>query len=72
MPRRFVLNRIEDETGTSGTGYVADGIQFYNGKCVLCWRAADSSIAVYDDIETLKNIHGHNGKTEVKWIDPDV
>lgn len=72
MSRRFVLNRTDDETGISGIGYVADGTQFRNLKCVLCWRTAASSIAVYDDIETLIKIHGHDGKTVVVWIDPEV
>ncbi len=67
--RRFVLNRIEDETGISGTGHIADGVQFDNLKCVLCWRTAISSVAVYDSIEILEDIHGHNGKTVVEWID---
>ncbi len=69
MSRRFVLNRIEDETGVSGIGYVADGIQFRNLKCVLCWRTEPSSIAVYDDIGTLMKIHGHDEKTVLEWVD---
>lgn len=72
MSRRFVLNRIEDQGGISGIGYVADGVQFRNGKCVLCWRTAFSSIAMYDDMETLQKIHGHDGKTVVEWIDPEI
>lgn len=67
--KRFVLHRIEDETGVSGTGHVADGVQFQNLKCVLCWKTTFSSIAVYDNIETLMKIHGHDGKTVLKWID---
>lgn len=70
--RRFTLNRLEDETGISGTGYVADGVQFRNMKCVMCWRSAFSSVAVYDDMETLQRIHGHDGKTVVEWIDPEI
>jgi hypothetical protein len=70
--RRFALNRDEDKTGISGTGYVADGVQFRNMKCVMCWRSANSSIAVYDSIEVLTRIHGHDGKTTVEWIDPEV
>lgn len=72
MSRRFVLIRLEDETGISGTGCVADGTQFRNLKCVLCWRTAYSSVAVYDDVETLMKIHGHNGKTVLEWVDPEV
>jgi hypothetical protein len=72
MSRRFVLIRSEDETGVSGTGHVADGVQFGNGKCVLCWCRTPSSVDVYDDIDTLEKIHGHDGETVVKWVDPGV
>lgn len=65
--KKFILDRIEDETGISGTGYVAEGVQFSNGKCVLCWLTDNSSIGVYDNMEVLKKIHGHDGKTVVKW-----
>lgn len=66
-PRLFALVRDEDETGVSGTGHVADGVQFANGKCVVCWRTATSSIAVYDSIAAVEVIHGHGGKTRIVW-----
>jgi hypothetical protein len=65
--RNFWLQRIEDESGISGTGKVAEGVQFSNGKCVLAWLTQFQSVAVYDSIEELENIHGHNGKTVVVW-----
>jgi hypothetical protein len=63
----FHLLRIIDESGISGTGIVAEGICFTNGKCVLNWLTKYTSIAVYDSIDDLENIHGHNGKTIIKW-----
>lgn len=69
--RRFRLYRTEDQTGISGTGYVAEGVQFTNGKCVLSWLTSHTSLAVYDNLETLETIHGHGGRTRVDWIDPD-
>jgi len=67
--RRFRLIRKEDETGISGTGHIADGVCFQNGKCVLSWRTDKTSVAVYDDIKTLISIHGHGGKTVLEWVD---
>jgi hypothetical protein len=67
--RRFVLNRLEDETKISGTGIVAEGIQFSNGRCSMCWVTQWCSIAIYDSIEELQAIHGHNGKTLIQWLD---
>lgn len=68
--RHFVLQRDEDETGISGTGVVADGVVFNsNGKVALSWNTEHTSVAVYDDIETVEAIHGHDGKTRVIFDD---
>lgn len=63
--RTFWLKRIEDSTGVSGIGVVAEGVQFSNGKCAISWLTNLSSIAIYDNIETLEKIHGHGGSTLV-------
>lgn len=69
---RFHLHRREDESGVSGTGVVAEGVQFSDGRCVLHWLTNTSSIAIYDNIEDLMAIHGHNGKTIVQWEELDL
>lgn len=63
----FVLERDIDETGISGTGRVAEGIQFSDGRCAMRWMTADliRSTAVYDSIEDVAFIHGHGGKTRI-------
>jgi murein DD-endopeptidase MepM/ murein hydrolase activator NlpD len=66
--RLFTLERLEDESGVSGVGTVAEGVQFTNGRCVLCWKTDVKSIAIYDNLEDIKFIHGHNGKTEIRFI----
>ena len=67
--RLFTLVRNEDETGVSGTGIVAEGVQFASGKCVLTWLTEFSSVAVYDGIGDLLAIHGHHGRTVVEFQD---
>lgn len=70
--RRFNLVRKEDETGVSGIGTVAEGIEFNDGVCVLRWLTDIKSIAaIYTSIEDVEKLHGHNGKTVVEWIDFD-
>lgn len=59
----FKLIRIEDESGVSGTGHVADGIIFHDGTCALHWRTPHTSTTVYKDFATVLAIHGHGGKT---------
>jgi len=70
--KNFWLNRKEDESGVSGTGRVAQGTEFDNGKCALTFLSDEtdidaSSVGVYDSIEDVKQIHGHGGKTEVEY-----
>ena len=65
--KTFYLFRIEDESGVSGVGSVAEGVQFSNGKCAMAWTTELQSITVYDSIDDVIAIHGHNGKTEVRW-----
>jgi hypothetical protein len=67
--RRFFLDRMEDETGVSGSGLVAEGVVFWDGTVAMRWRTGTSSTAVYDCIEDVETIHGHGGKTVVRWED---
>ncbi len=69
--RRFILNRMEDECRVSGTGLVAEGVQFSSGKCVITWLTRTPSVAVYENISDVEAVHGHGGKTEITWVDPD-
>ena len=61
----FVLDRKEDETGVSGTGIVAEGVEFSNGKCVLSWLTDFKSIAIYESIQDIIAIHCHGDKTQI-------
>ncbi len=63
----FHLQRLEDETGVSGTGIVAEGVQFSSGECVLVWLTGACSIGIYDSIESVDKMHGHGGRTIIVW-----
>lgn len=67
--RRFFLNRMEDETGISGTGIVAEGIEFSTGHCALTWLTPMACVAFYDNIKNVETVHGHGGKTKVEFVD---
>ena len=67
--KRFILQRNEDETGISGTGIIAEGVQHTNGKCSMSWLTKPGSICVYSCIDDVVAIHGHGGLTEVIWVD---
>lgn len=65
--KRFWLQRDEDISGVSGTGVVAEGIEFTNGKCALSWLKPTSCVAIYDSVSVLEAIHGHEGATKIVW-----
>jgi hypothetical protein len=67
--RRFELHRDEDETGVSGTGVVAEGVEFFDGTAALRWRTTYASTAVYASTADLEAIHGHQGRTRIEWVD---
>lgn len=67
--RRFVLDRDEDATGTSGTGVVAEGVQFSNGQVVIHWLSQLEAVNVYANAMVLEKLHGHGGRTVVRWLD---
>lgn len=68
--KRFYLMRLEDSTGVSGTGIVASGVEWPDGKVAMRWLVGDhKSTAIYDRIASVLAIHGHQGKTELRWID---
>jgi hypothetical protein len=64
----FWLNRTEDETGVSGTGRVAEGAVFSDGRVVMRWCTTTASTAFYDCIADVEEIHGHGGKTRVEFV----
>lgn len=63
--------RTKDESGVSGEGLVAEGALFSSGKCVLSWTSNIHSIEIYDSFDEILTIHGHNGKTQIVWIDEE-
>lgn len=69
--RRFRLMRHEDVSGVSGTGPVAEGVQFTDGAVALRWYGDYPTTTVWDGIDSVIAIHGHSGATEVEWLDPD-
>jgi hypothetical protein len=70
--RRFVLVRSEDVSGVSGTGEVAEGVALSSGKTVLAWTRVPSSIDIYDSVDDLLAIHGHGGRTHIRWLDAEA
>ena len=71
--RRFVLQRDRDLTGVSGTGIVAEGVEFSNGLVALTWTSQWPTSVVFHErgIESVQAIHGHSGATRIVWLDEE-
>jgi hypothetical protein len=67
--RRFALVRTEDVSGTSGTGIVAEGVEFSNGSVVMHWLSQLESLEFCANMHVVLQIHGHGGRTSVQWVD---
>lgn len=66
--RLFLLIRNEDVSGVSGTGIVAEGVEFSDGTVAMRWLRRPFSVAFYGSIRDVLAIHGHGGRTQVKWL----
>ena len=69
MMRRFHFERVEDLSGISGCGIVAEGVVFSDGKVALEWRGAHASTNLYSSLDDLEFIHGHEGRTKIVFDD---
>jgi hypothetical protein len=68
LPRIGCLTRIEDVSGVSGTGRIATVLAF-DDKCIVYWGCSSiHQVEIFDSVEDLISIHGHEGKTTVVWI----
>jgi hypothetical protein len=69
--RRFELHRIEDVTGVSGTGVVAEGVEFSDGVVALRWLTAWPTSVVFHDkgMASVDHVHGHTGKTQIVFLE---
>lgn len=67
--RRFVLIRVEDLTGVSGTGEVAEGTVFSSGLAVIRWLREPFAMGVYQNLDDVISVHGHEGRTQLQFID---
>jgi hypothetical protein len=72
--RRFTLERDIDVTGVSGTGTVAEGVEFTDGVVTLHWVGTwPSSVVHYErGMESVVHVHGHDGRTRIRYLDEAV
>ncbi len=69
MIRRFQVERDDDITGVSGTGFVAEGVEFSDGTVVIRWRGDRPSTVTWAALADAYAIHGHDGNTRFVFLD---
>lgn len=72
--RRFELHRDQDVSGISGTGLVAEGVEFSDDCVVLRWMSEWPTSVVFHDkgMHAVEQIHGHGGSTRIVYLDPET
>ena len=70
-PSRFTLVRDVDDTGLSGTGEVAWGVLWPDGKVSTRWnaRGGPAQTCSWDSIDDVRAVHGHDGNTRIVWTE---
>lgn len=70
--RMFQLHRDTDVSGVSGTGVVAEGVEFSSGVVALTWLSPWPTSVVFHDrgIPSVEAIHGHDGRTRIVFLAP--
>lgn len=71
--RPFWLVRDTDVSGISGTGVVAEGVEFSSGVVALTWLSAWPTSVVFHDrgMDSVEAIHGHSGATRIVFERPE-
>ena len=65
--RTFKLRRLVDVSGVSGTGIIAEGIEFHDGQVVVSWLGQHHTLEIAPNIQDVMAIHGHQGRTVLEW-----
>lgn len=69
--KRGFLERHEDVSGVSGTGKVAELAISSDGRVAIFWPEPNDSVAVWPNLDKVRETHGHGGKTEIVILDED-
>lgn len=70
-PRLFKLMRSHDPSKVSGTGLVAEGVEFSDGVVALRWLSGHPTTTIYNCIEDVVLIHGHGGASRIVYLDEE-
>lgn len=70
--RKFELWRSVDVNGVSGTGIVAEGVEFSDGTAAMRWKTEIATTSVAPSVNYFNYIHGHDGATRLVWVNDEL
>lgn len=81
--RAFKLTRYTDVSGISGTGIVAEGVEFSDGTVAVRWleagvpeihktRGVRPTTVIHESAASVVALHGHNGATVLEFDDGTI
>lgn len=68
-PKLFYLERTADQVGLTGTGKVAEGIVYSDGRVSMRWLGERASTVNHDSIDNVEYIHCHNGNSKIVYYE---
>lgn len=66
--RRFLLIRNQNSPGIS-EDVLAEGTVFSDGLSVIRWLHEPCSMAVFNTVDDVLAVHGHEGETQLHFVD---
>jgi hypothetical protein len=71
--KAYHLRRDHDVSGKSGTGHIAQAVEFDDGTVVVHWsgdktKAGVASTEVFNSVADMLKVHGHEGRTVLEPI----
>lgn len=69
--RTFNIMRTEDVSGISGTGIVAEGVEFHDGQAAISWFGRYHILEVAVSLDTWLAVHSHDGRTHIEFLGKD-
>jgi hypothetical protein len=66
--RVYDFVRTHDVSGVSGTGVVAQVVEFSNGRAVMNWTREPHATTVYLSLSDLLSVHGHGGASKLVQV----
>lgn len=67
----FIMVRDEDVSGVSGTGIVAEGVEFDDGTTAIRWFGDHRSTVIWSNRDSAEAVHGHDGRTRFVAVSAD-